>query len=61
MAHFYGINIGQHTDQAVTAESTQSKDVEIQISATTVTSKKDLLVALERLENFITQTIFPPA
>lgn len=61
MANFIGINQGQNEYQAVAATSTNSTDVEIQVNTTNVTSKEDLLLAIEKLENFIIRSTYPLA
>jgi hypothetical protein len=53
-AQYYGINQGDNEYAAASGTSSTSKDVEVVIAdITKVTSKEDLLLALEKLENFI--------
>lgn len=55
MAAFYiGINNGDNEYAAASGSSTTSKDIEIVIADTTkVPSTQELLIALEKLENYI--------
>lgn len=55
MAAFYiGINNGDNEYNAASGSSTTSKDVEIVIADTTkVPSVEELMLALEKLENYI--------
>jgi len=59
MAYFYGINRGQAQYQATVASTTQTKEVEIQVSSA-VTTKQDVLTALEKLVATIVQSGYPP-
>lgn len=53
-AKYFGIDVGANEYQAATGTSSTSKEVEVVIAdITKVTSKEDLLLALEKLENFI--------
>ena len=53
-AQYFGINVGDDEYEATSGTSTTSKEVEIVIAdISKVTSKQDLLLALEKLENFI--------
>lgn len=61
MAYYYGINKGENEYQAKVDTSTTSTDVEIVVNATNVTAREDLLLALEKLENFILRQNYPPA
>lgn len=61
MAYYYGINKGENEYQAVVGTSTNSTDVEIVVNATNITTREALLVALEKLENFIIRQNYPPA
>lgn len=54
MAYYFGINVGDSEYAAVGQGTDPSKDIEIVIpTEANVTSVTDLLVALEKLENFI--------
>jgi len=59
MAYFYGINRGQAQYQATVATTTQTKEVEIQVSSA-VTDKQAVLTALEKLTDAIVQNNYPP-
>jgi hypothetical protein len=53
-AQYFGINQGDGEYAAASGTSTTSKDVEVVIAdITKVTSKEDLILALQKLENFI--------
>ncbi len=60
MAYYYGVNAGDSEFAAAVSSSTTSKDVEIVVNATNVTSKEQLLIAIENLENFVLKNGFPP-
>jgi hypothetical protein len=55
MAQYFGINVGQNEYQATTSTTTTGADVEVVVNnpTTDVPSVEDLLLALEKLENFI--------
>lgn len=58
-AQYYGINQGDNEYAAASGTSSTSKDVEVVIAdITKVTSKQDLLLALEKLENFILRSSY---
>ena len=57
---YYGINQGQSTYQAVVGSSTNSTDVEINVNLANVPAKEDLILALERLTDFIVRTNYTP-
>lgn len=60
MAYYYGVNAGDSEYAAAVSSSTTSKDVEIVVNATNVTSKEQLLLAVENLMNFILRNGYPP-
>ncbi len=54
MPYYFGINVGENEYQAVAQNSDPSKDIEIVIpTEANVPSVKDLLLAIDKLENFI--------
>lgn len=54
MPYYFGINVGENEYQAVSQNSDPSKDIEIVIpTEANVPSVKDLLLAIDKLENFI--------
>ncbi len=58
-AQYFGINQGDNEYAAASGTSSTSKDVEVVIAdITKVTSKQDLLLALEKLENFILRSSY---
>lgn len=59
-SNYYGINAGKNADTAVVASSTNSTDVEIRYDTTNVTSREQLLIAIDNLKNFILQQTFAP-
>jgi NACalpha-BTF3-like transcription factor len=61
VAYYYGINKGTDESTATVATSTTSKDVEIVVNSTNVTTRNDLLMALEKLENAVLKLNWPPA
>lgn len=60
MAYYYGVNAGDSEFAAAVSSSTTSKDVEIVVNATNVTSKEQLHLAIEALHNFILKNGYPP-
>ena len=60
MAYYYGLNAGDSEFSAAVSASTTSKDVEIVVNQTNVTSKEQLLLAIENLMNFIIKNGYPP-
>lgn len=60
-AIFYGVNNGDNEYQATVAAATTGKDVEIVINDTTkIPSREELLLAVEKLSNFIVRQNFAP-
>lgn len=60
MTYYYGVNKGQSEYGAATStSSTTSRDVEIVVNNTNITSREDLLLAIEKLENVILRSKFP--
>jgi hypothetical protein len=58
--NYYGINLGDNEYAAASSTSgTTSKDVEIVVNATNVTTKNDILLSLEKLVNFILRSNNP--
>lgn len=60
MAYFYGINKADNEYAATVANSTQTKDVEIQVNSTNVTDKQSVINALEKLINVVIKGTYPP-
>lgn len=56
---FYGVNVGDNEYQAASGASTTSKDVEVNVNTTNVTSREAVLNALEKLRNFILRSSWP--
>jgi uncharacterized protein YfaP (DUF2135 family) len=57
---YYGLNAGQgEFDAATSSASSTSRDVEIVVNDTNVTSKAQLLLALENLKNVVLKSDFP--
>ncbi len=60
MTYYYGINQGDNEYAAASSSSsTTSKDVEIVVNNANVTTREDLLLAIEKLENFIVRSNWP--
>lgn len=60
MTYYYGVNNGDNEYAATSSTtSTTSKDVEIVVNNTNITSRQDLLIAVEKLVNFILRQQFP--
>jgi hypothetical protein len=58
---FYSINNGQNEYQATVAAVTASKDVEIVVNSTTnIPTREELLLAVEKLTNFIVRQPYQP-
>lgn len=56
MAYYFGINNGDNEYAATAQATTTSKDVEVVINTNAnVPSKQELLIAIEKLINFITR------
>jgi hypothetical protein len=60
MTTYYGLNKGDNEYQAASsASSTTSKDIEIVVNDTNVTSRQELLTAITNLYNFVLRSNFP--
>ena len=60
MANYYGINKGDNEYAAASSTSaTTSKDVEIVVNTTNVTTRQELLNSLVNLQNFILRSNWP--
>lgn len=59
--YYFGLNKGQRQEQVVVNTVSNGTDVELAVNGTNVTSQQDALMALENIENFLTQYKFPPA
>lgn len=60
MTIYYGLNKGDNEYQAASStSSTTSKDVEIVVNDTNVTTRQEMLVALQNLYNFILRSNWP--
>jgi hypothetical protein len=57
--NFYGVNVADNEYQAASGTSTTSKDVEINVNTTNVTSREAILLAVEKLWNFILRSNYP--
>lgn len=60
MAYYYGVNAGDSEYAAAVSSSTTSKDVEIVVNQTNVTSKEQLILGIEALLNFVLKNGYPP-
>lgn len=59
--YFYGVNVGDNEYQAAVSATTTGKDVEVVVNTSAnVPSREDLLLAIEKLENFITRQPYAP-
>jgi hypothetical protein len=59
--YFYGINNGDDEYEATVAAATTGKDVEVVVnSSANVPSREELLLAVEKLENFILRQNYAP-
>lgn len=60
MTIYYGLNKGDNEYQAASStSSTTSKDVEIVVNDTNVTTRQEMLVAITNLYNFILRSNWP--
>lgn len=60
MTFYYGINKGEGEYSAASSTSSStSKDVEIVVNNTNVTDRATLVMALDRLKNFVLRQNFP--
>lgn len=57
--NFYGVNVADNEYQAASGTSTTGKDVEINVNTTNVTSREAILLAVEKLWNFILRSNYP--
>jgi hypothetical protein len=58
--NYYGVNVADNEYQAASSTSgTTSKDVEIVVNASNVTSREALLLSIEKLWNFILRSSYP--
>jgi hypothetical protein len=58
--YYYGINKGQQLSQAVVNTSTNSTDVELFVNGTNITSKEDIVIALQHLTDKVVQSNWTP-
>jgi hypothetical protein len=58
--YFYGINQGQNEYQAVVGTSTNSTDIEVNVNGANVPDKQSVLLALEKLEEYIMRLNYTP-
>jgi len=60
MTYYYGINDGDNEYAAASSTSaTTSKDVEIVVNNTNITTRQELIAALLNLQNFILRSNWP--
>lgn len=59
--YYYGINKGQRQEDVVVGTSTNSTGMELFITGTSFLTREEALTALENIENFLLQNIYPPA
>jgi hypothetical protein len=60
MTTYYGLNKGENEYQAASSTSaTTSKDIEIVVNDTNVTTRQELLTAVTNLYNFVLRSNFP--
>ena len=60
MTTYYGLNKGDNEYQAASSTSaTTSKDIEIVVNDTNVTTRQELLTAVTNLYNFVLRSNFP--
>lgn len=60
MTYYFGINNGDNEYAAASSSaSTTSKEVEIVVNNTNVPTREELLLAIEKLENFILRSNWP--
>lgn len=58
--YYYGLDKGLGVGSATVATSTTSKSVQVVVDGASVTSKQDIMNALELLEGYIVDAKFPP-
>lgn len=59
---YYGVEIGAPTEGAVTEDSsTTSKGVELVVDLAVVTTREQVILALEKLKYYLTKSNWPPA
>jgi hypothetical protein len=58
---YYGVNRGKNFESAAVGTSTNSTDVEIRIDTSKVFTREEAYEAIEQLESFILQNVYPYA
>ena len=60
MTYYYGINDGDNEYECASSTSaTTSKDVEVVVNNTNITTRQELLTSLINLQNFILRSNWP--
>jgi NACalpha-BTF3-like transcription factor len=60
MANYYGVNVADNEYGAASSTSSSTgKDVEIVVNTTNITSRQQIVNALEKLTNFIIRSNWP--
>lgn len=60
-SRYYGINKGQTEFAIVEGSSTNSTNIELVVNLASSPSREDVILALEKFENYIISHIWPPA
>lgn len=60
-SRYYGINRGQNDFQIVEGSSTNSTNIELVVNLASSPSREDVILALEKFENYLISHIWPPA
>lgn len=58
-SRYFGINRGQQQTDIVEGSSTNSKDIELAVDLTKSVTKKELLLAMDLLANYILRGTYP--
>lgn len=58
---YYGLNRGENEDDVTTGASTTSKKLEVTLDLTGGFERSEVLLALEKIANYILEHDFPPA
>lgn len=59
---FYGINRGQNQEKVVLQVGlSNGTDIEVRLDSTKGVLESELLLALEKITNFIIKNVYPPA
>lgn len=56
---YYGVNVGQHTQDVEVATSTNSTDVELRVNTANALTREQADLALQAIANALLQNVYP--